>query len=100
MPDISKLDLYCREAQSIIARSEEVVQDLKRSGACEGHRLMAGQCLVALGHLRRLIEGHRKRLILEAPSNVVSAPAPTKRRWWSAIWRRPGAEESAFEACT
>jgi hypothetical protein len=100
MSDISKLDLYCREAQSIIAHSEEIVRCMRRAGACEGHLLMADQGLVALRHLGRIIERSRKRSVFEAPSVPIDASLPAKQGWWSVIWRRPGVDDRALETRT
>lgn len=100
MSDISELDLYCREAQSIITHSEEIVRCMRNAGACEGHLLMADQGLVALRHLGRLIERSRKRSVFEAPSGPIDASLPTKQSWWSVFWRRPGADDRALETRT
>lgn len=100
MSDILKADLLCREARSIIVRSEDVVRCMKTAGACEGHLLMADQGLVALRHRNTIIERSRKRYTLDAPSDAVSAPIAAKQRWWSVPWRRRGAEGGMLETGT
>jgi hypothetical protein len=81
MPDLAEMELYCAEARDIIARAEETVHRLARNGACEGHRMMAGQGLVALRNLSRIIERHRNRMTVEILPHAVSPPAPQRRSW-------------------
>ena len=98
MPDLAEVDLYCEEARNIIIHAKEIVQDLERNGACEGHNLMAAQCIVALKRLNQIIESHRKRLAFEALPNAVDPPTSIKRQWWSVVRWRPRSEERTFEA--
>ncbi|MGH1573491.1 hypothetical protein ACRAWG_26035 [Methylobacterium sp. P31] len=98
MPDLAEVELYCLEAQGLIARAEETVHRLGRDGACEGHRLMATQGLAALRHLGRMVDRHRNRLASDAPPNAVSPPAPRKRHWWPSLRQRAGSHDRVFEA--
>ena len=81
MPDLAEMELYCAEARDIIARAEETVYRLARNGACEGHRMMAGQGLAALRNLSRIIERHRNRMAVEILPPVVSQTGPQRRSW-------------------
>lgn len=100
MSDIAHIDLYCNEARSIITHAEEIIQNLSHNGACEGHNLMATQTVVALKKLDQILERHRRHLAFDVLPNAVEPPNPIKRHWWSAMWRRPRGEGSAFEART
>lgn len=81
MPDLAEMELYCAEARDIIARAEETVHRLARNGACDGHRMMAGQGLAALRNLNRIIERHRNRMTVEVLPTAVTQPAPHRRNW-------------------
>jgi hypothetical protein len=99
MPDLTEADLYCREAQSIVVRAEEIRQFLSRNGACEGHCLIVAQAVLALKRLNNSIERHRDHLAFEALPNAISPPARIRNRWWSKIrWR--ARRQDVFEART
>src|ERR1700710_926887 len=100
MPDLAEVDLYCEEARNIIIHAKEIVHDLERNGACEGHNLMAAQCIVALNRLNQLMENHRRRLAFEALPNAVDPPISIKRRWWSVVRWHPRSGDQVFEART
>ena len=100
MSDLESIDLYCKEAKSIVAQSEDIVRRLRTNNVCEGHNLMAYQCMVALRRLSRLIEKHRDRVASEAVSHTADLPAPIPRHWWLAISLRPRGRARAFEART
>ena len=98
MSDRSGVNLYCEEAKNIVIHAEGIAQRLIENGACEGHNLMAAQCIVALKRLNQIIESHRKRLAFEALPNAVDPPTSIKRQWWSVVRWRPRSEERTFEA--
>ncbi|MGH1589279.1 hypothetical protein ACRBEV_14100 [Methylobacterium phyllosphaerae] len=89
MTRLAELDRYCVEASDIVRRAEDVVRSLTDKGACEGHRLMANQALVAMQRLERLIEGHRRRLPAAPRPHAVAEPPP-RRSWWPALGRGAG----------
>ncbi|MEE7504530.1 hypothetical protein ACLBXO_06685 [Methylobacterium sp. C33D] len=93
MPDLAEVELYCAEARDILAHAEDIVHDLCRRGACEGHRMMADQGLAALRNLDRIIERHRRRLAFQALPNAVvqpPPPSPPRKRNWLVFLRRGG----------
>ncbi|MEE7450083.1 hypothetical protein MRF4_20995 [Methylobacterium radiotolerans] len=102
MPDLAEVELYCAEARDILANAEDIVHDLGRRGACEGHRMMANQGLAALRNLDRIIERHRRRLTFQALPNAVGppppAPAPQKRNWLLFLRPRVGHPGHGIEA--
>lgn len=88
MPDLGELDLLRDEARSFVLRAEGTVQRLTENGACEGHRLMAAQGLVAMRRLEQMIERGRARAAFEARPYAVDKPPPAKRAWWPVrSWR-------------
>ncbi|MGU3476019.1 hypothetical protein [Methylobacterium sp. D48H] len=102
MPDLAEVELYCAEARDILAHAENIVADLDRRGACEGHCLMANQGLAALRNLDRIIERHRRRLaFLALPNAVGPSPPPShprKRNWLLFLRRRGGYAGHGIEA--
>ncbi|WP_457103889.1 hypothetical protein [Methylobacterium sp. P5_C11] len=72
------------------------MQTLTDKGACEGHRLMANQALVAIQRLERLIEGHRRRLAATPRPHALAEPTLPRRSWWPALGR--GARPDAARA--
>jgi hypothetical protein len=66
MSDPAQIDLYCNEASNIITHAEEIFQKLSHNGACEGHNLMAAQCIVALKRLSQIIERRRRSLVFRS----------------------------------
>ncbi|XYD07308.1 hypothetical protein R1A27_19470 [Methylobacterium sp. NMS12] len=102
MPDLAEVELYCAEARDILAHAEDIVHDLGRRGACEGHRMMANQGLAALRNLDRIIERHRRRLTFQALPNAVGPPAtpppPQKRNWLVFLRQRGGHAGHGIEA--
>lgn len=100
MLDPSDARLCCDEARSIIERAEEVVELLGQNGACEGHKLVAAQCIVALRRLSQLVEGHRTRLASEAQSNALDAATMIKRPWWFILRSRSGRERQLSKVRT
>ncbi|MCJ2133664.1 hypothetical protein MKK69_06205 [Methylobacterium sp. J-026] len=81
----------------MIARAEDAANRLGQSEACDGHRLMATQGLVAIRHLHRIIETHRNRLAFEALPNAVSQPVPPRRTWLSVMRRHLSSGSRALE---
>ena len=92
MFDQSQAELCCVEARKIIERAGEVVELLSQNDACEGHKLMAAQCVVALRRLGQLVEVHRARLASEVHSDAIDPPISLKRRWWFIVLWRSGRE--------
>ena len=97
MPNLAELELHCLEARGLIARAEEAVQRLDAHGACEGHRLMAAQGLIAIRHLNRILELHRNRLAFEALPNAVSQAVMPKRSWLAIVRQRLSIAGPALE---
>ncbi len=97
MQDLAELELYCQEARELIARAEDAVHRLGQDGACEGHRLMATQGLMAIRHLHRIIETQRNRLAFEALPNADSRPVPPRRTWLSVMRQRLSTGRRALE---
>ena len=102
MPDLAEVELYCAEARDLLAHAEAIVHDLGRSGACEGHRMMASQGLAALRNLARIIERHRRRLTFQSLPNAVgptpSPPPPQRRNWLIFLRPRGGHPGHGIEA--
>lgn len=97
MPDLAAMELYCQEAQSLIARAEEAARSLAQNGACEGHRMMAAQGLTAIRHLNRIIEQHRNRLVFEALPNAVGSINQPKRSWLLVLRQRLSPRGASLE---
>ena len=97
MPDLAEVEFYCLEARGLVARAEDAVHRLDQYGACEGHRLMAAQGLVAIRHLNRIIELHRSRLAFEALPNAVSQTAVPRRSWLANVRQRLSMRGPALE---
>jgi hypothetical protein len=85
MSDLTQIDTYCREARNFVFRAGEIVQALRRDGACEGHNLVAAQNVVALKRLSQILERQQQRLASDALPKAVDPPISTKRHWWSAL---------------
>ena len=63
------------------AHAEEIVQNLRQNGACEGHNLMAAQYILSLRRLGQMIERRHRVLAFEALPNAQAQPVKMKRRW-------------------
>jgi hypothetical protein len=100
MSDLEHVSLYCDEARNIITRAEEIVQNPSHNGACEGHKLMAAQYIVALKRLGQILERRRRQLAFDAAPYSADPPAPVKRQWCLPVLLRPGGKVRAFEART
>ncbi|MGH1587715.1 hypothetical protein ACRBEV_04345 [Methylobacterium phyllosphaerae] len=88
MSDLGELDLLRDEARRLVLRAEGIVQLLTENGACEGHRLMAAQGLVAMRRLEQMIERGKARAAFEARPYAADQPPPAKRAWWPVrSWR-------------
>ncbi|MDN3571587.1 hypothetical protein [Methylobacterium longum] len=100
MSDPEQINLYCQEASNIIAHAEAVAQSLRQNGACEGHNLMAAQCIVALKHLGQILEKRRRHVTFDAVPHTGDPPAPINRHWLFALSLRPRGKARASEART
>jgi hypothetical protein len=100
MSDPAQVDIYCREARNIVFRAEEIVQALRRDGACEGLNLIAAQNVVALKRLSQILERHHRGLASDALPKAVDPPVLTKRHWWSALLWASRSQSHAVEAHT
>ncbi len=81
MSNPARTDLYLEEARNIVAHAEEIVQNLRQNGACEGHNLMAAQYILSLKRLGQMIERRHRVLAFEALPNAQAQPVKIKRRW-------------------
>jgi hypothetical protein len=100
MSDLTQIDSHCREARNIVFRAEEILQTLRRGGACEGHNLIAAQNIVALKRLSQILERHHRGLASDALSTAEDPPVLTKRHWWSALRWASRSQSHAVEAHT
>ncbi|MGH1587842.1 hypothetical protein ACRBEV_05170 [Methylobacterium phyllosphaerae] len=81
MSDQVCIDLYREEARNIIARTEEIVQKMGQKRACEGHKLMAAQYILALKRLSQMIERHQRAVSVKVAPNAQAQPIKIRRRW-------------------
>lgn len=96
-PLLAELDLYLEEGTHLMARSEELLLQLKHDRACEGHLLIGAQILMAMRCTLQLLQEHRHHLEKQAALLPVAPPASAKRPWW-AFWRYPQGQPRHIES--